>query len=580
MGLTRIALTRPVAICMFFMALAAMGAVAYTRLPVARFPNISFPSVSISVGYPGAAPEDVEALVTKPIEDAVIGLSGVDTIQSTSSEGSSRVTVRFLEGTDINIASIDIERKVNQVRRRLPADASDPSISKADVNAFPIMNIAVSSDKISLEDLTTLVTDQIQPLLQSVDGVADVGLSGGLRRQIQVRVDPLKLQSYGLSLTQIQSALANQNLALPGGPIRTAQRVYNTRTQALAQTPDDLNTIVLNSPTGGSNAGNAVVGTSGPGPIYLKDVAQVIDTHASQSSFQRFNGEDAVGLVITQQVGANSLRTADKVKNTLAQLQRSLGQQSGARFDVVNDQSIFTRAAVDDVQRNLYLAIILTAAVMLLFLHTIRNTLIVLVAIPVSIISTFLVMYALGFNLDTMSLMALALLIGILVDDSIVVLESINRHLARGERPWEAALNGRSEIGLAAIAITLTDVVVYVPVAFMSGNVGQLFREFGLTIVAATLFSLLVSFTLTPMMASRLLKRESLENISGWGPWVWLLRGWERGFHRLEWGIQDTAPKGHSGALAAGAYRCLDARNDVFVLAPAYRRNGVRSAGR
>ncbi len=221
MGLTRLALIRPVAISMLFFALAAMGIVAYTRLPVERFPPISFPFVNVFTQWPGAAPEDVESLVTKVIENAVIGINGIDTITSDSNFGSSRVGIRFLEGTDVNQAAIDVGRKVNQVRRRLPADIVDPSISKADVSNFPVMNIAVSSDKLKLPDLTQAVNDNIQPLIQSIPGVADASVSGGATRQIQVRVDTSKLRSYGLSLTQVQNALTNQNVGLPGGPIRT-----------------------------------------------------------------------------------------------------------------------------------------------------------------------------------------------------------------------------------------------------------------------------------------------------------------------------------------------------------------------
>ncbi|HEX6513165.1 MAG TPA: efflux RND transporter permease subunit [Chloroflexota bacterium] len=560
MGLTRVSLIRPVAITMLFLALAAMGIVAYTKLPVQRLPTISFPSVNVSVSYPGAAPEDVEALITKPLEDAVIGVNGIQTIESTSSQGSSRVQIMFVEGTDVNAASIDIERKVNQVRRLLPSTAGDPSISKADVSAFPVMNIAVSSDKLQPPQLADLVNNTIQPAIQAINGVADATPSGEVTRQIQVRVDPAKLASYGLSLTQVQNSIANYNQAIPAGPIRTDIQVYNTRTTGLAQQPSDLNRIPITGTTGGgggaaaaaagggasspssqsassgslglSGAANVVSGSTSGQIVHLGDVAQVLDTTATQTSFLRLNSNPAVGMSITAQSGVNGVKLADDIRTLLNQLQGSMGQ-NGVKFNVVNDQSTFTRAAVNDVQRNLYLAILLTAAVLMIFLHSFRNTLMVLVAIPVSLVSTFFIMFLFGFNLDTMSLMALALLIGILVDDSIVVLENINRHLALGEKPWDAALNGRSEIGLAAIAITFTDVVVYTPIAFMTGNIGQLFKEFGLTIVAATLFSLLVSFTLTPMLASRLLKGESLEHITGYGPWARFTRAWEGGFSRL-----------------------------------------------
>jgi hydrophobic/amphiphilic exporter-1 (mainly G- bacteria), HAE1 family len=551
MGLTRVALLRPVAITMLFLALAAMGLVAYTKLPVDRFPPISFPTVRVSVNYPGAAPEDVEALVAEPIENAVVGVNGIDTIESQSNQGSANVTVNFLEGTDVNQAAIDIQNQLSQVQKNLPPGASFPSIRKANVNSFPVMNVAISSDRLKPQDLADTVNNNIAPLIEAVPGVADATPTGEATRQIQVRVDSAKLAAYGLSLSQIQSAIAAYNVQIPGGPVRTTTQVYNTRSTSLALQPSDLVKIPVNPTTGGaaaaaasaaptassssvslSGAANIVTGSTNNQLVHLGDVAQVLDTTATQSSFARLNGQPAVGMSITAQSGANGIKLAGDVRDTLNKLQGSM-TSDGIVFHVNSDQAVFTRAAVDDVQRNLLLAIVLTAAVLMLFLHTLRNTLMVLVAIPTSLISTFFIMYLLGFYLDTMSLMALALLIGILVDDSIVVLENINRHLALGEKSWDAALNGRSEIGLAAIAITFTDVVVYAPIAFMSGNIGQLFREFGLTIVAATLFSLLVSFTLTPMLASRLLKGESLEHIAGIGPWARFTRAWERGFVRL-----------------------------------------------
>ncbi|HEY3118482.1 MAG TPA: efflux RND transporter permease subunit, partial [Chloroflexota bacterium] len=519
-------LERPVAITMLFLALAFMGVVAYTRLPVQRFPNTSFPTIRVTVSYPGASPEDVETLVTKVIEDAVVGIGGIDRITSDSNQGSSNVQLSFAEGADINVALAEVSRKVSAIRRKLPTGAGDPSIVKGDPSDFPIMNISISADNLDLPTLTDLVSQQIQPTLQSVDGVADVNLVGGANRQIQVRVDPVKLAAYGVSLSQVQTAIASQNVGLPGGQVRTTTEVLNTRTQALAQQPAELANIVINTPTGGGNAATAVQ------PVHLKEVADVLDTTTFQRSFQRLNGNTSVGLIITKQSGANEIKVAEAVRQAIRKIETSMGR-SGLHFEIVNDTSRFTTAALDDVQRDLYLAMLITGLVLLLFLHTLRNTGMVLVAIPTSLLTTFLIMFFLGFSLDIMSLMALALLIGILVDDSIVVLENINRHLGLGKSPWQAAIDGRSEIGLAAIAITATDVVVYTPVAFMAGNIGQLFREFGLAIVAATVLSLLVSFTLTPMLASRLLKEEALEHIKGRGPWAVITRAWEAGFARL-----------------------------------------------
>src|SRR5581483_1442274 len=296
----------------------------------------------------------------------------------------------------------------------------------------------------------------------------DVSVGGGRQREIQVQVDPLRLNAYGISLQQIVTALSSENINAPAGTLRIGDQEPNVRFTALAQSVEDLKNIVVNRGAGGTGAASTAP------PVYLKDVADVVDTYAD-----------------------------------VTRMQRSLPQ--GVTFKIANDTTRYTRQALDDVQFDLTLAVFITGTVLLLFLHSWRNTLIVLLAIPTSLISTFLVMFFLGFSLNLMSLMALALLIGILVDDSIVVLENIHRHLQLGEPPWTAALNGRNEIGLAAMAITFLDVVVYVPIAFMSGNIGSLFRQFGLTIAAATLFSLFTSFTLTPMLASRWLKAHDAE---------------------------------------------------------------------
>jgi len=323
MGLTRTALRRPVTVIMFFCALAAMGLLAFSRLPIQRFPTISFPSVSITVVYPGASPQDVEALVTKPLENAVIGINGIDSIESTSVQGRSRLQLNFVEGVDVNAAAIDVGRKVNEVRGKLPAAAQAPSISKADVNAAPIMNIAFSSETLDLVTLTTVITEQIQPVIQSINGVADVSITGGATRQIQVRVDPAKLRAYGLSLQQVQNALANQNVGLPGGTIRTDSLVFNTRTLALAQQASQLGSIIINAPAG-TAPNTPIPGGTG---LRLRDVAEVLDTNAFQATFQRLNARQAVGLSISQQSGANGVKISDDVRTTLDKLQASMGKQ-------------------------------------------------------------------------------------------------------------------------------------------------------------------------------------------------------------------------------------------------------------
>lgn len=517
MGLTRAAIVRPLAILMLILGLVLMGAYAYPRLRQDRFPAISFPAVFVSVQYPGASPTDVEELVTKEIEDVVAGVSGVETINSTSREGQSSVNIRFVEGADTNAAALDVERRLAAIRARLPEDANAPTVRKADSTSFPVMNIALSGQR-PLTDLFELATDVIEPLLLAVPGVADVNTQGGLRREIQVQVDSARLRAYGLSLTQVNSALQRENVNLPGGRLTEGASSQSVRTMGLVKSVEELKRVTI---------------VSGQRTVRLQDVASVTDTYAEQTRLQRVNGHDAVGFTITKQSDANGVKVSDDIQAALERAKRMM--PADVVLEVTSDSARFTRRSLDAVQKDLVLAVILTGLVLLVFLHTWRPTVIVLLSIPTSLISTFLIMYFAGFSLNMFSLMALALSIGILVDDSIVVLENIERHLKLGEPRREAALIGRSEIGLAAIAITMVDVVVYLPVSFMTGNIGRLFREFGITIAAATLFSLLMSFTLTPMLASRFMSAHEEESRN---PLARFGRVWEAGYKRVAGGYR------------------------------------------
>jgi HAE1 family hydrophobic/amphiphilic exporter-1 len=516
MGLTRTAIRRPLATIMVFLALILLGQQAYTRLRVDRFPNITFPVVFAQIQWLGASPEDIEQQILVPAENAVAGVSGVQIIESNAQEGFGRLTIRFVEGTDLDQATIDTQRRLAAIGRVLPADASQASVSKADPSSIPVMNVVLSGT-IPIQDLRYLADNVVLQKLVAAPGVADVQVQGGLIREIQVQVDYPKLEAYGLSLAQLTSALQRENVNQPGGRVDVGKRGFSVRAMGLAQTPEQIGAfIVANTPSG---------------PVRLRDVANVVLTTKRQQSSVSYStperpGVDAIGLTVTKNADANTLETADNIRAAVAQLQRTLPR--GAQIAITNDTSRFVRQAVDAVQKDLVLAVILTGLVLFLFLHTWRNTIIVLISIPTCLVSTFLMMYIMGFSLDTISLMAMALMIGILVDDSIVVLENIARHLGMGESPLEAALNGRSEIGMAAIAITLTDVVVFVPISFMQGNIGKLFREFGLTIVSATLLSLMVSFTLVPVLASRWLKAHE-----GEGHETGFAGAWERGFDRI-----------------------------------------------
>jgi HAE1 family hydrophobic/amphiphilic exporter-1 len=524
MWLTSVAIKRPLFMLMAIGALLVVGLVAWTKLGVDLLPALDFPIVVVTTNYPGASPDAVDTLVTKPVEDAVATVNDIDYIRSSSVEGVSTVIIFFTDKAAKD-SSIDVERRVSALRATLPTDAKDPSVGKYDPNAQPILLLTMSGNR-DLGALQRLGEDKIEKRLEATDGVAQVNLVGGLVREIQVQVDQQKLQARGLSILQVNQALGGDNVNVPAGNITQQGHDWTVRLDNQAQTPDELN--------------NVLVAATSTGPVYVKDVATVVDTFKKVSTIQRTNGQSAVGITILKQASANTVATADAVKATLQALQPDLPQ--GVHIDVAYDASIFTRNSLNDVTRELTQAVVLTGLVLLLFLHTFRATLIVLLAIPTSLIATLGVMYFLGLSLNMMSLMGLTLTVGILVDDSIVVLENIFRHLQLGEAPREAAITGRGEIGFAAIAITLVDVVVFTPIAFMSGIVGQYFREFGLVIVTATVFSLFVSFTLTPLLASRWYRQgehdaDGVNRLSR-NPLTSFGRVWDAGYARLSHAYQ------------------------------------------
>lgn len=520
MGLTRLSIERPLTVLMGILGVVLMGAVAYTYLKVDRLPPISFPFVSVTVSYPQAAAQDVEELVTKPVENALSGLAGASSISSTSSEGRSVVRVQFDEGVDATLAALDVERRVARIRSRLPSDAGEPSVQKADPNEFPVMNVALTGAP--LDQLFDLAVNQIQPQLQSVLGVASVNISGGLQRELQVKVDYAKLAAYNVSVQQVSSALASANVTAPVGTLQQSGQLLNLRSIGHFESASELQNLVIAQTAGG--------------PVLLRDVATVAEGYREQRQLQRLDGQEAVGISIVKASDANALQVADEVRERLQRAEATLPE--GASIRVRNDTSVYTRSSLDAVQHDLILAVLLVGLVTLLFLHSLRNVVIILLAVPTSMVSTFLFMYFMGFSLNLMTLMALALMVGILVDASIVVIENIHRHLRQGDEPRKAALLGRNEIAMATIAIALADVVVYVPIAFMSGAIGQLFRQYGLTIVAATLFSLLVSFTLTPLLASRWLAREGGSSglLGRFGVW------WDARFDLLARGVECAVP--------------------------------------
>ncbi len=488
MRLTQLAIKRPAFITMVFVALAVLGIYSYNQMGVDLLPRMDWPIVSVVTVYPGAGPREVENDVSKPLEDALSSLNNLDNIRSYSRENVSVVVVQFSFSTDVNTAANDVQRNVDIARSKLPKDAEAPRVQKADLNSFPIVRISAQGD-MEPTALYQFVKDYIKPALEHVPGVATVELVGGRQREIKVEVNNAKLRACNVSLMQVAQALASDNLDFPAGTVTGSTKEYTVRLSGKFQNLGQLR--------------NMVIASTSQGVVHLGDIAEVRDSYKTEGqTYSRINSDPAIGIIIQKTSDANSVKTSDGIRQELNRLEEEYAG-SGLKFAVAQDITQFTRNSINEVRRDLGLAILMVAITLFLFLHSVRNSFIVLLSIPTSLISTFVFMYAMGFTLNLVSMMALALVIGILVDDSIVVLENIHRHLELGEEKRTAALNGRSEIGFAAIAITLVDVVVFLPIAMVGGLVGKIFREFGLTIVVSTLISLFVSFTLTPMLASR-----------------------------------------------------------------------------
>ncbi len=497
MALTRLALTRPLTMLMIIITMVIMGIQGFNRLQLDNFPQVDFPFVTVTTVFPGASPEDVEELVIKPIEDAVATISGIDDLNSTSSEGAGTVIIAFQEGIDGDQAAIDVERQVATVRGQLPDEAEDPTIVKADINAIPIVILTLNGPQ-SQDVLFDIADDELRTRFQSVPGVASISVSGGREREVQVFLDPAKLAAFGIPLSDVQRALQENNATFPAGSIDEGRQKIAVRSVGEFTDLDQIRNVVIQEEDEDEASG---------GRVYLRDVATVELGFEDRDSLIRYNGLDAVSISIVKSSDANTVEVADATRQAIDRAGDLL--PPGAELTVVVDNSEFIRDSVNAVLDDLVLAIIITGLVILIFLHTIRSTLIIILAIPTSIITTFLVMWMLGFSLNQLTLLALTLVIGILVDDSIVVIENIERHLDMKKPPMQAALDGRSEIGLAAITISLVDVVVYIPVAFTSGIIGQFFFSYGVTVASAALISLFVAFTLTPMLAGLWLKDQS-----------------------------------------------------------------------
>jgi HAE1 family hydrophobic/amphiphilic exporter-1 len=499
-------------------AIVLFGTYGYQNMGVAVMPNVNFPMVTVTTIYPGADPETVESKVTKPIEDAIAALPNIDHngLTSTSSQGISSVVVQFNTAANPEMVSVDVERVVNGARSKLPPEAEPPTVMKIDLNAFGVMTVMLSGPQ-SLTALQELAEDRIQQQLGTLPGVSSATIQSGVVREIQVRVDQNRLQSSSLSINQVINALQSQQLEMPAGTITQGGRDYSIYFDALVTSPEQLGAV-------------PVLATEN-GTVYLRDVATIQDTFQKRARIVRVNGREGIALVIAKLPQANTLSVAEQVKHAIERLDPTLPPDT--HLSVVVDASLYTEKSFHTVQRALFEAVIFTGLILLLFLHTWRSTLIVLMSIPTSLLATLVAMGLLNYNLNLLTMMALTLSVGILVDDSIVVLENIYRHFDMGKPPFQAALDGRSEIGLAALTITLVDVVVYVPISVMlAGISAEFIRPFALTIAFATLASLAVSFTLTPLLASRLLRHSQASG--GRSPLTRFGEAWDAGFAFVE----------------------------------------------
>ena len=499
--LAEICIKRPVFATMLIMALVVLGIDSYRRLGVDFFPKVEFPFVTITTVLPGAAPEEVESQVTKRIEEAVNTISGIDELRSTSNEGNSIVAIQFSLEKDGDSAAQEVRDKVNQVLNQLPKDAKQPVIQKVATDASPVISIVVSSPR-EIRETTKLVDDLIKKNIESLNGVGEVRFVGDRTRQIQVVLDGEKLYSYGLNIDQIRLALAAQNVEIPGGRLDQGAREVSLRTLGRILRPEDFADIII--------------GTQNAAPIRIRDVGHVADGVQEPRSMARINGVAAVVLEVRKQAGTNTLDVIAVLKDRIETLQKAGLLPADMKVDYSRDQSFFIRGAFEAVQAHLIEGGIFASIIVLLFIRSWRATLIAALAIPTSIISTYTLMNLMGFTLNQISMLALVLMVGIVIDDAIVVLENIFRFQEeKGMDPVQAAIEGTREIGLAVLATTLSLAVVFMPVALMSGIVGRFMSSFGFTAAFAIMVSLLVSFTLTPALSAKFLKLAPKKNHGG-----------------------------------------------------------------
>lgn len=496
MNITLISIQRPSLIIVLFSVFALLGVIGFNNLSYELMPDFNQPVVVIRTGYPGASPDEVEHSVSRKIEDALSNLEGVDYLVTKSMPDASIVIANLQYGTDLDKTMLDAQRYIDNIRKDLPDDILNPVMSKVSPNDLPVMSISLTGS-LAPPDLYQKLKDEFLPQIQQLKGVAEITILGGEEREVQVMINRDRLRQYRIPLTKVVEAINRSGMDLPAGKVQTETEGNTVRLSGKYLSVQDVMNVQVAMPLPGS-------------PVYVKDLAEVREGVAEITSVSRFNGKEGIGLLLKKQGDANAVEVSKAVKEKLRDLEER-NSTGKIQFIVTDDNTDNTIAAVNSVVFDLLLAVVLVSLVMLFFLRSFRNSLIVLVAIPTSLITAFAVMWMLGYTLNLMTLLAMSLIIGILVDDATVVLESIQRHLDEGKDKRKAAFDGRMEIGFSALSITLVDVVVFLPILFLQVFVADMLQQFSVVVITSTLTSLLVGFTLTPWMASRIGKKEDLQ---------------------------------------------------------------------
>ncbi|HYJ97002.1 MAG TPA: efflux RND transporter permease subunit, partial [Burkholderiaceae bacterium] len=497
MRLSEISIRRPVFASVLSLMVMLVGAVSYGKLAVREYPRIDEPVVTVNTRLIGASSEVIESQVTKPLEDSIAGIDGIDILTSISRSEQSQITARFKLEKNPDDAAADVRDRVSRIRQRLPDAIDEPVIAKVEADAFPVIWLAFSSDVLNPLEITDIVTRIVKPRLQTVPGVADVQINGDRKYSMRIWVDPDQLAAYRLTTQDVEDALRRQNLEVPAGRIESQQREFNVTARTDLNTVTQFNEVALKSSNGFT--------------VRLKDVARVEQAALSERSSVRLNGKPSVSVGIIRNATANPLDISAGVRDVMPRVQQDL--PAGLTVTVANDNSLFIDRSVKSVYRTVTEAVVLVALVVFVFLRTLRASIIPLVTIPVSLIGSFALMALAGFTINTLTLLSLVLAIGLVVDDAIVVLENIFRHIEEGLAPFQAALKGVREISFAVVAMTLTLAAVFAPLAFTPGRTGRLFMEFALTLAGAVIVSGFVALTLSPMLCSKLLRHKPNPNV-------------------------------------------------------------------